>query len=409
MGIVSSLVLLHNQINGAKYGGIAFSSLLESKPFTTNELYPILKTALEKDKEYRIKKLSEDNIELVEIVDEEVENEWDTFHISKVGKNDVSIKCNYLNDKLHFYLSHYAVLGHEVHIEWNGLHPFYNPENFSNYKEGHYHYACIVPQNELFMYVNDIMENFKGYNDYWELTLFHSILGLRLNNHHNTIYEDENAPENELFGITIIEPAQSIKTIHKANSESDNNYYFQKLRANEVMEIIDDLIKELELTDSGMDYFLTAFNPAVQSYYKITASIKDIDIQKVVESFEGNNICIKGMKVKLLKEETEKGNIILRWIHKQKLIGHSKVIKNQDILEGHVYLGKMYNDKLFETIQRTIAQNFCPCYIGSEDYPITFYYKSDKEKAFLEEYYNSIKDKGWHEYKDYWLSGFIKV
>lgn len=400
MGIVSSIRLLHNQLHGNRRDVFPFVQQLESGPFTVAELYSILQPKLEHHKQFTIKKHAENEIEINEIVEGYSVCDYETFHICATGEADVSIKSKFLTPELYKLLSLFTVWEHDVHIAWYGIHPFLSPRTILNYKEGHYHYACILAVNEIYAYIKDTMHNFKRYNDYWDLTLFHDLLKIELNNYSSAIYEGENKPQKEAFSIHINQPQQPLKILKKATSENNGNYYFSKISYGKALKIMNSLLKELK--ETGTKQFLTAFNPKCQSYSEITATIQNTTVHKVAELIENSNSFIMGAKIEHARQQLEGDSIKISSTYKTENTGYAVTIKNENILEGNIHLGKWYDETLFETIQKSIAQNFCPCFIVAGD-TIKTYYRNEHDKKLIEDYYKSVDG-----YED-WFDGFVKV
>lgn len=399
MGIVSGISLFHNQ-KAEKENDLPYRQL-ESTPFTIAEFYPLLKSALEKNQNFILKRLSAESLEIEEWVECDIENEENNYELSGDDQGNLVIQSEYFEPLLYKLLAIYTVQGHEVNIEWQGLHPFYNPETISAYKEGHYHYACLLPIEEMNDYISDVINDFKNANDYWELTLFHDQMRIELNNHCSEIYEDEDQPKKVSLGISINELQQELTCVQKATSEGKGDHYFTDLNPNEALQIMKDLKEELEKT--GTEQLLAAFNPQCKSYYDIKATISNLSPEKVAELITSSNSYVAGEKVEYTQQQLDNKHIRIDGSYKSKNIGHTAVIKNEDILEGHIYLGKLYDEPLFELLQTLIAQHFCPCFISSGEDEITIYYSNEHDKKRIEE---SLQE--FEGYEDY-FKGFIKV
>ena len=236
MGIVTGLNLIHNKTTSRFFkterGERApFIDKLKAKPFKAKALYPLLKPFFDKNKKYKLTLISKNALEIEEIVEEDYLLKDTTYTITK-NKKDVCIESDYLTPLLYKLLADFTLKKHDVSIACNGYtYPFFTPETLSNYKNGMYHYVSEIRAIDLYAYCQKIMNDFRGYNEYWKFILFDENFKIEINNYSSDIYEDDEeiAAENEFYCIDIKDSQHSFNSIEKAKELNDGCSYFAKL------------------------------------------------------------------------------------------------------------------------------------------------------------------------------------
>ena len=401
MGMVSGITVFHNQMNKAQDNLYPFAKHLQSKAFTAKALYNALAPILETNPLYKMTYIDADSFEIELIEEGYTTQQFESFSVSETSTNECCIKSEFFTPTLYKALSAMAVLNHDVVLHCNGKHRFYTIKTINTYKNGHYHYAQALPANALLNFVKDIMTQFKEYTSYWDITLFHDDVTIELNNHHSTFSKNNNTAKTTLYGISVSELNVALHAITSANSENKGAYYFEKLDVDTTLFHLEQLINEL--IELGKTTFLVVFNPKCQSYYNISATIKGLPFQKVVHFMEASISEANKRTISYSTLHNKDQSITIKGTYESKNTGYSECITTEDILSGHMYLGKLFDAQLFEILQTTIAKQFCTCFIQTEDFPTKVYYANAHDKQLIEDFLNeNANTKNWFE-------GFVKV
>ena len=410
--MLTGLDLIHNEITSEMYRideaeSTSFIKQLNAKPFKVKDLFPLLQAKLTDNTKYRINLLAEDEIEIEEIIDEEYEQECNVYVLSNTSEKGVTITSQYFMPLLHELLSHFALVGKNVHIDCSGDTSYYRtPETFTNGEHRFYHYVRAFGINDLYAGIQEYIDNFKGYTDYWTLTLFDEGFQIELTNNSSNIYEGDTqvAPEDEFYNITIRELLLPLSGLEKAHKIEDN-YYYSRLTYVEVLAHTKSLLEALIKT--GKEYFLTSFTPRSPYYYQLTAHIEETSIDRVLEFLDMPDRYKQGNKITHTIHKQDQNTIKITATQKGNRIGNSITITDDGILKGELDFDKFYDEEIFAVLTNTIAKHFCPCFISSHEMieygGFSIYYSDEKDKKIIEKNFANIV--GMEEYG----FNFVKV
>ncbi len=405
MGIVTGLDLIHREITSEMYRinkgeTTSFIKQLKAKPFKIKDLYPLLKSELTDNTKFQINRIAEDTLEIEEIIDEEYQEECNVYDLSNTSEKGVTITSHYFMPLLHELLSHFALVGKNVQIDCNGITSYYRtPETFTNNEYRYYHYVETFGINDLYAGIQKHIDNFKGYTDYWTLTLFDENFQIELSNRSSDIYEGDTVvtPEDEFYNITISQLLLPLGGLEKAY-EIDDNYYYSRLSYAEVLASTKSLIEALIKT--GKDGFLTTFTPSSPYYYNLTAHIEETSVDHVLEFLDMPDRYKQGNKITHTIHKQDQDTIKITATQKGTRVGNSITITDNNILKGGLDFDKFYDEEIFAVLTNTIAKHFCPCYISCvemiEYSGFAIYYNDEKDKQLIEK--NFAKIIGMEEY-----------
>lgn len=400
MGEVSGLNLFHNEISCYKKLDFQFVGNLKARPFSAKAFYTVLVPELKNLDALNLNLISDTELEINFPQTKDVTIELDSYKLESI-EGAVVIHAKALTGGLYKILALFSVLGHEVVIDWKGKHHFYNSETIRNYNFGHYHYTINCKADSVFNYIEKVVNEFKFSNDYWQLNLFLDDLEIEINNHSSTLNKKSNSKVDPLLSITIKESQLPLSTVQDATFKQDQSYYFLNVPVKKAIGIIDSLIKEL--SSFGITNYLVVFDPINHPYYDFSATIGNVDLDKVLAYLKQSSERVNGRQIIFGMEQVDNNGFLVKRSYIAEPIEDTIVITQGDITQGHIFLGTSYHERLYETLSRVIAKNFCPCYLQTENDPFYILHKNDDDLELIERYLKTFT--GFSS----WFKGFKRI